>query len=80
MLQSGLPGCFQLCVSSDHLRIRIKEVNMDVDRLPWKAARRTLILGLIMGSSIKMLSLGKEQLQGQADILSKSNKNEGEEK
>ena len=53
---------------------------MDVDRLPWKAARRTLILGLIMGSSIKMLSLGKEQLQGQADILSKSNKNEGEEK
>ena len=43
-----------------------------VDRLPWKATRRTLILGLIMGSSLKMLSWGKEQLQSRADILSKN--------
>lgn len=42
------------------------------DRLPWKATSRTLILGLIMGSSLKMLSWGKEQLKFRADILSKN--------
>ncbi|KAF9468942.1 hypothetical protein BDZ94DRAFT_1244989 [Collybia nuda] len=40
-----------------------------VYRLPWKATRRTLILGLIMGSSLKMLALGRQQLQMRADVL-----------
>lgn len=60
------------------------------DRLPWKATRRTLILGLIVGSSLKMLSWGKEQLKSRADMLSKNvlinapgdegSKNEGKER
>lgn len=40
-----------------------------VDRLPWKATRRTLVLGLIMGSSLKLLTWGREQLQVQANVL-----------
>ncbi|RDB23150.1 hypothetical protein Hypma_009590 [Hypsizygus marmoreus] len=41
-----------------------------VYRLPWKSTRRTLVLGLVMGSGLKMLSWGREQLQTQASILS----------
>ncbi|KAF8232464.1 hypothetical protein L208DRAFT_1397449 [Tricholoma matsutake] len=43
-----------------------------VYRLPWQATRRTLILGLIIGSSLKLLSWGKEQLEVRADVLSEN--------
>jgi hypothetical protein len=42
------------------------------DRLPWKATRRTLILGLIMGSSLKMLGWGRQQLELRANVLSEN--------
>ncbi|GLB33572.1 hypothetical protein LshimejAT787_0104560 [Lyophyllum shimeji] len=43
-----------------------------VYRLPWKTTRRTLLLGLIMGSSLKMLSWSREKLQEQVDALGDS--------
>jgi hypothetical protein len=39
-----------------------------------------MILGLIMGSSLKMLSWGKEQLGKRADILSKNIAREASER
>jgi hypothetical protein len=43
-----------------------------VDQLPWKATRRTLILGLIMGSSLKMLGWGRGQLQLRTNVHSEN--------
>lgn len=67
---------FRLCVSdlfvSDLEKMLDKAILCCADRLPWKTTRRTLILGLIMGSSLKMLSWGREQLQEQATVLSEN--------
>lgn len=75
MQQLLLQGYFQQYVSSDRLLGSDQVVNMEicgVDRLPWQATRRTLILGLIIGSSLKLLSWGKEQLEVRADVLSEN--------
>ncbi|KAF8076148.1 hypothetical protein FPV67DRAFT_399857 [Lyophyllum atratum] len=51
-----------------------------VYRLPWKTTQRTLILGLIMGSSMKMLRWGREQLQELGDRDGQANNDRVETK
>lgn len=64
----GTAGVFSaVCEFDHHATARIlcetRPTCSVTDRLPWKTAQQTFLMGLIMGSTLKALNIGRTQLE-----------------
>ena len=49
-------------------RLEFLYAERNIDRLPWKATYRTLVLGLVIGTAMRGLRWGKGQLDEQVKV------------